>query len=181
MSDPIDYIDLTVDSPIDKSLRLRNRNVLRNRNRSDNNTTKPRKRKPKLTQLQDSVMYVLLHYYNFKNISINLFKIKNYFREIHENTYKEVQTMEIIDLDNINTTEKNELICYVDDSNEGNSIVLTCPICYEQLSSKMKPTCTPCGHIFCTQCLNLALRRAKKCPICQKIIKQQSCTRIHLL
>lgn len=62
MSDPIDYIDLTVDSPIDKSLRLRNRNVLRNRNISNNNTTKTRKRKPKLTQLQDSIMYVLLHY-----------------------------------------------------------------------------------------------------------------------
>ena len=53
MSDPIDYIDLTVDQP-DQPLRLRNRSI--------KNNVKSRKRNSNKRQnvpLQDSIMYVL--------------------------------------------------------------------------------------------------------------------------
>ncbi|KAF3425665.1 hypothetical protein E2986_07352 [Frieseomelitta varia] len=148
MSDPIDYIDLTVDQP-DQPLRLRSKGI--------KNNAKSRKRnfKQHSVQLQDSIIEIPV-----------------------ENTCKDVEPMEIIDLDKINNTEETG-VCYVNNSKEEKLIVLTCPICYEQLSSKIKPMSTPCGHIYCTQCLKLALHKIKKCPTCQKTIKLQSCTRLY--
>ncbi|XP_017797359.1 PREDICTED: E3 ubiquitin-protein ligase RNF4-like [Habropoda laboriosa] len=155
MSDPIDYIDLTIDSPVDKCLRLRNRNV---ENISNNNTrTKSRKRNSSKQQMQhsDSVIEISL-----------------------ENTCKDVQAMEIIDLDKTSPPEQTA-ISYVDDSTEANLLALICPICFEQLSSKMKPMSTRCGHIFCAQCLELALNTAKKCPTCKRAARLKFCTRLY--
>ncbi|RHY90089.1 hypothetical protein DYB37_005046 [Aphanomyces astaci] len=41
----------------------------------------------------------------------------------------------------------------------------TCAICLDTLQDL---TSTPCGHIFCRQCLVHALEASKKCPMCQK-------------
>ncbi|CAK9811367.1 LON peptidase N-terminal domain and RING finger protein 3 [Anthophora quadrimaculata] len=156
MSDPIDYIDLTVDSPADKSLRVRDRNV---ENISNNSTrTRSRKRNPskRQTQHHDSVIEVLF-----------------------ENTCKNDEMMKIIDLDKINTPEETK-ISSANDSNEASLSVLTCPICLEPIFSKMKPMTTRCGHIFCAQCLELALNSFKKCPICKRPTRLKFCTRLHI-
>ncbi|XP_029047968.1 peroxisome biogenesis factor 10-like [Osmia bicornis bicornis] len=153
MSDPIDFIDLTVDSPKEKYLKSRSKN---DENISNNSTTKSKKyksSKQQLTELYDSVI----------EISIG-------------STYKDVEAMEIIDVDNIKPSEQNA-ICY--DSTQGNSIMLTCPICFEKLSSQMKPMSTRCGHIFCAHCIKQALRLAKNCPTCKRACKFQSCTRLY--
>ncbi|XP_076752853.1 uncharacterized protein LOC143424587 [Xylocopa sonorina] len=154
MPDPIDFIDLTIDSPLGKHLRVKNKNV---ENISNNNaTTKPKKSKSKrrTIDLEDSVMEVPA-----------------------ENTCKNAEVMEIIDVDSI--SEKTGLHC-VNDSSKTKLTALTCPICFEQISSAMKPTSTRCGHIFCFHCLELALRQTKKCPMCKKAAKLQACTRLYL-
>lgn len=84
---------------------------------------------------------------------------------------------EIIDVDNINPPKKTGT-CYVNEPADENSVALSCPICYEQLSSNLKPMSTRCGHIFCAQCLELALRQTKKCPLCKRATKLPSCIRL---
>lgn len=40
-----------------------------------------------------------------------------------------------------------------------------CPICFDALKN---PSVTLCGHVFCTECLQAAVRTSKQCPICRK-------------
>lgn len=71
-------------------------------------------------------------------------------------------------------------IHYATESDNGEAIPLTCPICFEPLSSKLKPTTTRCGHIFCAECLVAFLRTSKKCPTCKANVTLRSCTRLFL-
>jgi SNF2 family DNA or RNA helicase len=43
-----------------------------------------------------------------------------------------------------------------------------CSICVGPLE---KPALTPCGHVFCYECLELCLESKNKCPLCNKQIK----------
>jgi SNF2 family DNA or RNA helicase len=43
-----------------------------------------------------------------------------------------------------------------------------CIICYELMT---EPTMTPCGHMFCKNCIQLCLNSKKECPICKHEIK----------
>ncbi|XP_019697788.1 E3 ubiquitin-protein ligase RNF4 isoform X2 [Harpegnathos saltator] len=94
-------------------------------------------------------------------------------------------------LNNIKNMEEiitlDDTICIPDDdkyyvvgSDNGESVRLICPICFELLSSKLKPTTTRCGHIFCAQCLETHFCTSKKCPTCQSTITLKSCTRLFL-
>ena len=49
----------------------------------------------------------------------------------------------------------------------------------KEIFSKIKPMSTLCGHIYCTQCLKIALRKIEKCPMCKRIIKLQCCIRLY--
>lgn len=69
---------------------------------------------------------------------------------------------------------------YVTESDNGEPLLLTCPICFELLCSKLKPITTRCGHIFCMQCLETHLLVSKKCPTCQNSVTLKSCTRLFL-
>lgn len=69
---------------------------------------------------------------------------------------------------------------YITKSDNGKSLILTCPICFEVLSSKLKPTTTRCGHVFCAHCLEVYLRKSKKCPACNTTTTLKSCTRLYL-
>ena len=40
----------------------------------------------------------------------------------------------------------------------------TCSICFDEPT---RPTVTPCGHIFCYECINDWLQRQSSCPICK--------------
>ena len=40
-----------------------------------------------------------------------------------------------------------------------------CPICFDNLQN---PSVTLCGHVYCTECITMATRSTKQCPICRK-------------
>ncbi|XP_046979212.1 uncharacterized protein LOC124544643 [Schistocerca americana] len=43
----------------------------------------------------------------------------------------------------------------------------SCPICFESLlSGRQSVSSTPCGHVFCTKCIEEAVNQFKKCPTC---------------
>lgn len=48
-------------------------------------------------------------------------------------------------------------------------VKITCPICLDS-SMKKKLVSTKCGHIYCQDCLKLALQSLKKCPVCRKAL-----------
>ncbi|XP_018054052.1 PREDICTED: uncharacterized RING finger protein C548.05c-like [Atta colombica] len=84
---------------------------------------------------------------------------------------------EVLTLDN---TIEEDKICYTVQSDIKEPVPLTCPICFEALSSKLKPYTTRCGHLFCSDCLQTFLQTAKKCPTCKTTITLKSCTRLYL-
>lgn len=53
-----------------------------------------------------------------------------------------------------------------DQHTSGSSSTLSCAICLEPLKTKNKPVSTSCGHLFCCSCLNKAIDRTEKCPLC---------------
>ncbi|XP_018361901.1 PREDICTED: E3 ubiquitin-protein ligase RNF4-like [Trachymyrmex cornetzi] len=85
---------------------------------------------------------------------------------------------EVLTLDD---TIEEDKTCYTVQSDIKEPIPLTCPICFEALSSKLKPYTTRCGHLFCSECLQTSLQKtAKKCPTCKATIALKSCTRLYL-
>lgn len=48
-----------------------------------------------------------------------------------------------------------------------------CPVCMEPLQGLSSPKVammTPCGHLFCSVCLNEALQTKNECPTCRKSV-----------
>ncbi|XP_076656850.1 E3 ubiquitin-protein ligase RNF4 [Halictus rubicundus] len=136
MSHPIDFIDLTIDSPANKTLRLQRFNSIQK------------------SRHEDSPIYIP-----------------------PDNSYKNTQSTEIIDLDNINVPENTTT--HKKSNNEKRKGALFCPICYEELSSDRLPTSTLCGHVFCKICLTKAVRGTKQCPMCNKRVHLRRCLRIY--
>lgn len=54
-----------------------------------------------------------------------------------------------------------------------------CPICIDSLLGKTIVS-TVCGHVFCKQCLETAIKTNKKCPTCRKQIKNNGYHKIFL-
>ncbi|XP_053664074.1 uncharacterized protein LOC128713240 [Anopheles marshallii] len=54
-----------------------------------------------------------------------------------------------------------------------NTMNIICPICYETLANQ-RAISTSCGHVFCSNCIQLSLQTAKKCPICNKKLTKAS-------
>lgn len=54
-----------------------------------------------------------------------------------------------------------------------------CPICMDTLKGKDTST-TPCGHIFCTECIRTAMLTKKFCPICKKSVRTTQIHRVFL-
>ena len=46
-----------------------------------------------------------------------------------------------------------------------------CIICYDSMN---EPTMTPCGHMFCRNCIQLCLNSKKECPICKHVVEPSS-------
>lgn len=85
---------------------------------------------------------------------------------------------EILTLDD--TVDEDKNTCYTVELDNKEAVALTCPICFESLSSNLKPITTRCGHLFCSECLQTFFRTTKKCPTCKTSITLKSCTRLYL-
>ncbi len=46
-----------------------------------------------------------------------------------------------------------------------------CIICYDTMN---EPTMTPCGHMFCKNCIQLCLNHKKECPMCKHVVEPSS-------
>lgn len=63
-------------------------------------------------------------------------------------------------------------------STSGNGF--TCAVCLEELKGHLKPVSTNCGHLFCLNCLQSAIRISGKCPLCNKKQNKNSFHRIYI-
>ncbi|KAI7239483.1 hypothetical protein KC330_g1853 [Hortaea werneckii] len=54
---------------------------------------------------------------------------------------------------------------------EGNPDGDSCPICYQTFTEPVK---TPCGHIYCRECLEAWLERTNNCPTCRTLLMAQA-------
>ena len=52
-------------------------------------------------------------------------------------------------------------------SKHPNDIPPECPICFKLLAGSATAT-TPCGHLFCRACIELALKIRSECPLCMQ-------------
>ncbi|XP_014214640.1 E3 ubiquitin-protein ligase RNF4 isoform X2 [Copidosoma floridanum] len=59
---------------------------------------------------------------------------------------------------------------------------LSCPICLENFitNQDLKPMTTPCGHLFCFECLKKITKSTKKCSMCQRPLSFGACIRLHI-
>ena len=58
-----------------------------------------------------------------------------------------------------------------------------CPVCFEDLQdlpSGIDVLVTPCGHLFCSNCLNQHLENSNTCPTCRKPIQSNQPLHIFL-
>lgn len=159
-SEPIDIIDLTQDLST-RSIRARNSSC---DNAVNSRTVSQRPKKKNQSKRT-----------NQNNVTLDL--AENRIIENHSQTESAVP-VEVIDLDST-LSPKQSGACFFNDSVKRDLVVLACPICLEELTSKLKPTSTKCGHIFCANCLQLAMQQSKKCPTCKMSITAKSCTRLY--
>ena len=52
----------------------------------------------------------------------------------------------------------------------------TCSICFDTLED---PTLTPCGHLFCNECLQMCLKAKPLCPMCKADLKGKDLLKIN--
>lgn len=52
-----------------------------------------------------------------------------------------------------------------------------CPICLEKMEEMAT---TPCGHVFCNQCLIDCVKAQKKCPKCRKSVQLKQIHRLFM-
>lgn len=46
-----------------------------------------------------------------------------------------------------------------------------CPVCFETVAGR-HPIVTPCGHVFCMECLRRSLQHNSNCPLCRNEINR---------
>lgn len=77
----------------------------------------------------------------------------------------------------------NEQIGGVDQLNDSmertRQVRLECPVCLESIAGR-DISCTPCGHLFCVECISGAARERKTCPSCNHSITLKNLRRIFL-
>lgn len=49
----------------------------------------------------------------------------------------------------------------------------TCPICLENIDTTKNMCYTPCGHMFCFNCMVKCLKTNSKCPYCRQVIDEE--------
>lgn len=80
----------------------------------------------------------------------------------------------------LDDTVKEDKTYYTVETDNKEPIPLKCRVCFELLTSNLKPITTRCGHLFCSECLKTFIGISKKCPTCKSTITLKSCTHIYL-
>ncbi|XP_035209413.1 E3 ubiquitin-protein ligase RNF4-like [Stegodyphus dumicola] len=61
---------------------------------------------------------------------------------------------------------------------------LKCPVCLNFVENIVRNginmVTTPCGHLFCNECMDSILKRTKQCPTCRKSLVKQRIRKIYL-
>ncbi|XP_023316840.1 uncharacterized protein LOC106659612 [Trichogramma pretiosum] len=152
LADPIDFIDLTQDSPcrINSTVRISNRDSTE-------------------TLSNDDVIMVVDDTANAT--------CRNPFYSKTKNSGLEKTICLTDSLSDLSSD--NELKASTDvDSNKQH---LTCPVCLEDLTNEnIKTMSTPCGHVYCMECLKAVTETNKKCSLCQRKITFSKCIRLHI-
>lgn len=60
-----------------------------------------------------------------------------------------------------------------------NGEAIKCPVCFDCVRQR-EPVSTICGHVFCKECIQAAIRAYRKCPICKKRLTLRNFHRIFL-
>lgn len=55
---------------------------------------------------------------------------------------------------------------------------IKCPVCLERLAQNQVHS-TVCGHLYCKNCIQSAVKTCKKCPICNKKLAAKDIHRIY--
>lgn len=65
---------------------------------------------------------------------------------------------------------------FITGSTEPKKPGLKCAVCLGELQ---RPTTTICGHIYCEDCVALAVREAKTCPTCRRKLSMKDIHRVY--
>ncbi|KLO08021.1 hypothetical protein SCHPADRAFT_623836 [Schizopora paradoxa] len=55
-----------------------------------------------------------------------------------------------------------------------------CPVCLEEKPPDSHLSSASCGHLFCTSCIEAAIRSHRRCPICRKFAHEADLRRIFI-
>lgn len=66
-----------------------------------------------------------------------------------------------------------------DSMDRSRNVRLECPVCMESIAGR-DISCTPCGHLFCSECILNAAKNRKTCPSCNHPITLKNLRRIFL-
>ncbi|XP_008204867.1 uncharacterized protein LOC100680139 [Nasonia vitripennis] len=152
--EPVDIIDLTQDSPMNTALRL-------SRARAGHNPEEIA-----IEQDQSEGDSVILTYESDSTPMAKKPKLKPAVI---------INLDETVSLDdNLNNTPNQNTV-------SPRKPGLNCPICLESLANEnIKAMTTPCGHVYCLECLKKVTTEKKKCSLCQRPISFARCIRLHI-
>lgn len=66
-----------------------------------------------------------------------------------------------------------------------NDGLFSCPICFDEIRQQMALALVPCGHVFCTTCIDgylIRIRRTQRptCPLCRQFLRRGRTLRLYI-
>ncbi|KRF97746.1 uncharacterized protein Dwil_GK26965 [Drosophila willistoni] len=68
---------------------------------------------------------------------------------------------------------------HIKDNVERRPYFYKCPICLDSVEWR-RPLATNCGHVFCSECLSIALALTHTCPVCKIRVSTRRIYRIYI-
>ncbi|XP_063974628.1 E3 ubiquitin-protein ligase RNF4-like [Diachasmimorpha longicaudata] len=178
--EPVHYIDLTADSPMQSTRHTRGRAHQPDEQNCDEVTDSNSQvsRVGVSIRLMDTIIIDSAETSPTRGTSVPRRVGRPKRRSPATSTAAALENGSVIDVES-SIDDDNKLIPQINDSVDGSPTVLTCPVCFEDLRASRKPMSTKCGHIFCEECLIATLGSQKKCPKCKGSITRKTCHRIY--